>query len=76
MSKTYRAEISAFNRGHTLYFPLPPLFVPLTHGRSHRFKSCIAHHFVFNPLPTGQKEKSIPFDIFFLIVTLFYKNLV
>jgi hypothetical protein len=35
-----------WGRGNPLFFPLFCLFVPFTHGRSHRFKSCIAHHLI------------------------------
>ena len=52
---------SAFYRGKRLFSGLFLFPVQPTHGRSHRFKSCIAHHFLFNNLrdsPSRQNGRS------------------
>ena len=43
-SKSGRPRKEAVYRGKPLFFALYLFALPSTHGRSHRFKSCIAHH--------------------------------
>ena len=58
ISKSQGPVSLPFNCGTTQFFSRFPLFVLTTHGRSHRFKSCIAHHFIFN---TSQSQSTMKF---------------
>jgi hypothetical protein len=49
-SKTEKLQKVFVYRGNPLFSALSLRTLPPTHGRSHRFKSCIAHSFVINDL--------------------------